>query len=88
MINFVAWIVAGGVLGWGASVAMHTDDQQDVFLDIITGISGAALGGWSIWPMAGGALASQCSLTGLAIALLGATLLPGLVNLVRRGATP
>ena len=38
MINFIIWIVIGGLLGWIASMIMRTDGQQGTFLNIIVGI--------------------------------------------------
>ena len=46
MINFIVWLIVGGVVGWLASLIMRTDAQQGIFLNIIVGIVGAALGGW------------------------------------------
>ena len=40
MINFIIWIILGGILGWLASLIMRTNAQQGVFLDIIVGIIG------------------------------------------------
>ena len=44
-MNFIAWIVVGGVLGWLASKVMHTDNLQGILLNVIVGIVGAFLGG-------------------------------------------
>ena len=44
MINFLVWIILGGLLGWIASMIMRTDAQQGTFLNIIVGIVGAS------WP--------------------------------------
>ena len=43
MINFIVWLIVGGVVGWLASLIMRTDAQQGIFLNIIVGIVGAAL---------------------------------------------
>ena len=53
MINFIVWLIVGGVVGWLASLIMRTDAQQGIFLNIIVGIVGAALGGWLISPLLG-----------------------------------
>ena len=45
-MNFIIWIVIGGVIGWLASMVMKTDAQQGIFLNIVVGIVGAFLGGW------------------------------------------
>ncbi len=88
MINFIIWIVIGGILGWVASMIMHTDGQQGTFLNIIVGIIGAVLAGYILSPLFGVSTINQnnFSLAGLAISLLGAVILLGIVNLFRRGA--
>ena len=41
MINFIIWIIVGGILGWVASMVMRTDAQQGTFF--IKNIFGGAL---------------------------------------------
>ena len=43
-MNFLIWIVVGGLIGWVASMVMKTDAQQGLFLNLIVGIVGAFLG--------------------------------------------
>ena len=43
-MNFLIWLVVGGIIGWVASMVMKTDAQQGVFLNVIVGIVGAFLG--------------------------------------------
>ncbi len=88
MINFLIWIVVGGLLGWIASMIMRTDAQQGPLLNIIVGIVGSLLAGWVISPLLGGATINQgdFSLSGLLISLLGAVVLLAIVNLFRRGS--
>jgi len=38
MINFIIWLVVGGVIGWIASLIMRTDAQQGVLLNVVVGI--------------------------------------------------
>ncbi len=52
-MNFIIWIVVGGLIGWVASMIMKTDAQQGIFLNIVVGIVGALLGGWLISPLVG-----------------------------------
>ncbi len=88
MINFIVWLVIGGVIGWVASLIMRTDGQQGIFLNVIVGIIGAALGGWFISPLVGVGTINQgaFSLGALVVSLLGAIVLLAIVNLVRRGS--
>jgi uncharacterized membrane protein YeaQ/YmgE (transglycosylase-associated protein family) len=88
MINFIVWLVIGGLIGWIASMIMRTDGQQGIFLNIIVGIIGAALGGWLISPLVGVGSINDGSFSvgALVVSLLGAIVLLAIVNLVRRGS--
>ena len=88
-MNFILWLIVGGLIGWLASKIMNTDAQQGVGLNIVVGIVGALLAGWLITPLIGGGTINQgdFSLSGLIISLLGAIVLLAIVNLFRRGRT-
>jgi uncharacterized membrane protein YeaQ/YmgE (transglycosylase-associated protein family) len=85
-MNFIIWLVVGGLIGWVASLIMKTDAQQGVFLNIVVGIVGALLGGWLISPLVGEGTVNQgdFSLGGLLVSLVGAIILLFLVNLIRK----
>jgi len=87
MINFIVWIILGGILGWIASMIMHTDAQQGTFLNIIVGIVGAFLAGMFLSPLFGVPTINQndFSIASLLVSLLGAVILLAIVNLFRRG---
>jgi uncharacterized membrane protein YeaQ/YmgE (transglycosylase-associated protein family) len=87
-MNFLIWIVVGGIIGWLASMVMRTDAQQGMLLNVVVGIVGAMLGGWLIAPLLGqGTINSNdFSLGGLAVSFIGALILLAIVNLVRRGS--
>ena len=86
-MNFIAWIIVGGVLGWLASKVMHTDNQQGILLNVIVGIVGAFLAGQLLSPIFGVPTINQgaVSLGAMLVSLAGAVVLLGVVNLVRRG---
>ena len=87
-MNFIIWIVIGGLIGWAASLVMKTDAQQGVVLNVVVGIVGALVGGWLLLPLFGTGTINQndFSLASLVISLLGAIILLAVVNLLRRGA--
>ena len=87
-MNFIIWLIVGGVIGWIASMIMRTDAQQGMILNVVVGIVGSMLGGWLIAPLLGSATINQndFSFTGLLASLLGAVILLAIVNLVRRGS--
>jgi uncharacterized membrane protein YeaQ/YmgE (transglycosylase-associated protein family) len=84
-MNFIIWLIVGGVIGWLASLIMHT--SEGLLLNIVVGIIGALLGGWLISPLVGVATINQgdFSIAGLGVSLLGAIILLAIVNLFRRG---
>ena len=86
-MNFLLWLIVGGLIGWIASKIMNTDAQQGIVLNVVVGIVGALLAGWLVTPMVGGATINQgdFSLSGLVISLLGAVVLLAIVNVFRRG---
>ena len=85
-MNILAWLIAGGILGWLASLVMKTDGQQGIFLNIIVGIIGAFIAGFVIAPMLGtGTInTNDFSLAGLVVSFLGAVVLLAIVNMFRR----
>lgn len=87
-MNFIIWLIVGGVIGWLASLVMKTDGQQGIILNVVVGIVGAMLGGWLISPMVGAGTINQdnFSLPALLVSFVGAAILLGIVNLFRRGS--
>jgi uncharacterized membrane protein YeaQ/YmgE (transglycosylase-associated protein family) len=87
-MDFIIWLVVGGLIGWIASMIMRTDGQQGIILNVIVGIIGAALGGWLISPLVGVGTINQggFSFGALVVSLLGAIVLLAIVNLLRRGS--
>lgn len=81
MINFIAWIVVGGLAGWVASKIMNTDASMGVVMNVIVGIIGAMIGGWLVnWLL--GADPAVFSIGGFLTAVLGAVILLGIVKAV------
>jgi len=87
-MNFIIWLIVGGLIGWVASMIMRTNAQQGLILNIVVGIVGAFLGGFLLAPMFGTGTINQndFSLAGLGVSLLGAVILLAIVNLFRRGS--
>ena len=85
-MNIIVWLVVGGVIGWLASIVMHTNARQGVLGNIVVGIAGALIGGWFLTPLVGASTINQgdFSLAGLVVSLLGAIALIAILNLVRR----
>ena len=86
-MNFIIWIVIGGILGWIASMIMRINAQQGLLLNVLVGIVGALLGGWLLAPLFGTGTINQSdfSVGSLVVSLLGSVILLAIVNLFRRG---
>ena len=87
-MNFIIWLIVGGVIGWIASMIMRTDAQQGMILNVVVGIVGSFLGGFLVGPLLGAGTINQndFSIMGLLASLIGAIILLAIVNLVRRGS--
>lgn len=84
MINFIIWLILGGIIGWLASIVMRTDAQQGIFLNIVVGVVGSFLGGLVLRSF-GKINNNDFSIPSLIAAFVGACILLAIVNLVRRG---
>jgi len=84
-MNFLLWVIFGGLAGWVASLVMNDDGRWGIPGNIIIGIVGAFLGGWLADKMGmGGAPGAErpTSLRGFASAVIGAIILLLLINVV------
>lgn len=86
-MTLILILIVGGVLGWLASILMRTDGQQGVLVNIVVGIVGAFLAGFFLTPLLGGApiTSGAFDLRSLLVSFLGAVVLLGIINLLRRG---
>ena len=85
MINFIIWLIIGGVIGWLASKVMNTDAQQGIFLNIVVGVVGSFIGGIVLRSL-GKINDNDFSISALIAAFVGALILLAVVNLIRRGS--
>ena len=86
----MTWIIAivmGGIIGWLASIVMKTDAQQGIFLNIVVGCIGSILGRFLMQGVLGGGHLRGNAFDPMTLltAFIGAVILLGIVNLVRRG---
>ena len=83
-MGLIIWLIVGGVVGWLASKIMRTDAQQGLILNVVVGIVGAFLAGLLF---TGGTInQAPLSIESFLVSLLGAIILLGIVNLLRRGS--
>ena len=83
-MNFIIWLLVGGVIGWVASMIMGTNSRQGIILNVVVGIVGSFLGGFFLSGLFGASTINQgnFSLAGMLVSLLGAMILLALVKLV------
>lgn len=83
MINIIIWIIAGGLVGWVASIIMRTN--QGPIADIIVGIVGAFVGGYFLTPLFHVSTINQgnFSIPALLVSLGGAVILLIIFKLLR-----
>ncbi|HEX5738061.1 MAG TPA: GlsB/YeaQ/YmgE family stress response membrane protein [Hydrogenophaga sp.] len=87
LMNLLIWLIAGGVIGWLASILMRTNDQQGRFFNLIVGVVGAMFAGWFISPLIGVGTIDQdsFSLHAMLVSFLGSAILLAIVNAFPRG---
>jgi uncharacterized membrane protein YeaQ/YmgE (transglycosylase-associated protein family) len=85
-MNFIIWLIVGGLVGWVASIIMKTNGQQGIFLNVIVGIVGAFVAGYVLTPFFGISTINQSnfSLPALLVSLGGAVILLFVVSLFTR----
>jgi len=86
-MNFIIWLIVGGIIGWLASIVMRTNGRQGMLLNIVVGIVGAFVAGVVLTPLLGIATINQdnFSMPGLLVSFMGAIILLAVVSLFRRG---
>jgi uncharacterized membrane protein YeaQ/YmgE (transglycosylase-associated protein family) len=85
MIDFILWIIAGGFIGWLASIIMKTNNRQGMIADIIVGIVGAFLAGYFLTPLFNITTINESnySIPALLVSLGGAVILLAISKLFR-----
>lgn len=84
----MGWIVAlivGGIAGWLASKLMNRDSDMGLFLNIVVGCVGSVIGNIILNQVGIAGSVQRFSITGLLVAVVGASVLLGVVNVVKRG---
>lgn len=84
----MGWVIAlivGGVAGWLASMVMGRNASMGIFWNIVVGCVGSVIGNLVANQFGISGSVQEFSLTGLIVAVVGAIILLGIVNLVQRG---
>ena len=83
-MNFLVFIIFGGIAGWVASVMMKTNARQGMIGDIILGVIGGVVGGW-LFSFFGGAGVTGFNLYSLLVAVVGSMVVIWIGRMVSRG---
>jgi len=82
-MDFLIYLIVGGIAGWLASIMMKRDGSQGIILNVIVGIIGGFLGGFLL-PMVGLGFGGT-TIGFLVTAFIGAVILLLIINLFTRG---
>lgn len=85
MIGWIIAVVVGGVAGWIASMIMGRNASMGFVMNVIVGIVGSLIGNLIAAPLGFGGSLQEFSISGLIIAVVGAVVLLGIINLIQRG---
>lgn len=80
-MGWLAWLIVGAVAGWLASMAMKTNGQQGLLMDIVVGIAGAFIGGF-LFNQFGAAGVTGFNIWSVIVAFIGAVVLLALLRLL------
>jgi len=83
-MGLILWIIFGALVGWIASLIMHTDQQQGAIANIIVGVVGSLIGG-GISRLLGGVGITGFNFGSLLLAIIGAVVLLFFVRLLSGG---
>lgn len=81
-MSFLIYIIFGGLVGWIASLLMHTDGQQGILLNILVGVVGAVLGSWLVGFLGYGGV-SGFNVQSFIVAVIGAVVFIGILKMLR-----
>lgn len=85
MTGWIIALVVGGIAGWAASLVMNRDASMGIFWNIVVGCVGSVIGNLVANQFGIAGSVKEFSLTGLLVAIVGAVILLGIVNLIQRG---
>ncbi len=83
-MGWIATIILGGIAGWLASKVMNRDEDMGIMWNVIVGVVGGLIGSF-IGQYVGFLTTDAGWFMYLVTAFVGAVILLGIVNLVKRG---
>jgi uncharacterized membrane protein YeaQ/YmgE (transglycosylase-associated protein family) len=80
-MGWLAWLIVGAIAGWLASIAMKTNRQQGLIMDIVVGIVGALIGGF-LFNLVGASGTTGFNIWSVFVAFVGAVVLLGAIRVL------
>jgi uncharacterized membrane protein YeaQ/YmgE (transglycosylase-associated protein family) len=80
IMNWLAWIIFGGLAGWIASIVMKANASMGLLANIVVGIIGAFVGGF-VFNLLGGSGVTGFNLYSLVVAVIGSIVLLWLMRI-------
>jgi uncharacterized membrane protein YeaQ/YmgE (transglycosylase-associated protein family) len=82
-MNILIYLIVAAVIGWVATELMH--DRSNLLINILVAVVGAFLAGYFLSPIFKvGTINDAITIPTMLVTLLGAVILLGIVNLIRR----
>ena len=78
-MGFIAWIILGALSGWIASMIMKKNESMGAIANIITGISGAFIGG-IVFNLIGAEKVTGLNIYSVLVSVVGACILLWIVG--------
>lgn len=83
-VTIIIWLIIGAATGWLTSLALRTENQQSLLVDIVVGIVGGFIGGIFISALGVEGTVNGLNLGSLLTSIMGAILLLGVMRALRQ----
>lgn len=88
MIGWIIALVMGGIMGWLASKVMNRDADMGILMNVVVGCVGSIIGRVALGGLLGGGRLRDNAFDPMTLltSFIGAVVLLGVVNLIKRGS--
>lgn len=88
MTGWIIALVMGGIMGWLASKVMNRDADMGIMMNVVVGCVGSIIGRFALGGLIGGGRMRDNAFDPMTLvtSFIGAVVLLGVINLVKRGS--